>query len=57
MKKLLVSFVLILTCIFLSGCKPKVVYKPVIYLYPTEKTDVSVQLKLNGELTCTYPEL
>ena len=31
------------------------VYKPVIYLYPEEKTDVSVKLTLNGELTCTYP--
>lgn len=30
--------------------------KPVIYLYPTEKTDVSVELKLNGRFTCTYPE-
>ena len=31
--------------------------KPVIYLYPTEKTDVSVNLKLDGKLTCTYPVL
>lgn len=31
-------------------------YKPVIYLYPEEKTDVSVQLDYNGELTVTYPE-
>ncbi len=31
--------------------------KPVIYLYPTEKTDVSVNLKLYGKLTCTYPEI
>ena len=32
--------------------------KPVIYLYPEEKTDVSVQVDFNGngELTCTYPE-
>ena len=29
--------------------------KPVIYLYPEEKTEVSVSLKLDGELTCTYP--
>ena len=32
-----------------------VAYKPVIYLYPTETTDVSVTLSLNGNLTCTYP--
>ena len=32
--------------------------KPVIYLYPEERTDVSVQVNfpLGGELTCTYPE-
>lgn len=32
--------------------------KPVIYLYPEEKTDVSVQVDFegNGTLTCTYPE-
>ena len=30
--------------------------KPVIYIYPTEETDVSVKLGLDGELTCTYPE-
>ncbi len=31
-------------------------YKPVIYLYPEEETDVSVKLDYNGELTVTYPE-
>ncbi len=32
--------------------------KPVIYLYPEEETDVSVQVEFagGGELTCTYPE-
>lgn len=30
--------------------------KPVIYLYPTKETEVKVSLKLNGILTCTYPE-
>ena len=32
--------------------------KPVIYLYPEEETDVSVQVNfpLGGELTCTYPD-
>lgn len=29
--------------------------KPVIYLYPEEETQVSVQLDYQGELTCTYP--
>ena len=31
-------------------------YKPVIYLYPEEQTDVSVKLDYSGELTVTYPE-
>ena len=32
--------------------------KPVIYLYPEEKTEVSVRVDFTegGELTCTYPE-
>jgi len=30
--------------------------KPVIYLYPTVPTEVSVNLSLNGHLTCTYPD-
>jgi len=29
--------------------------KPVIYLYPEEETEVSVQLDYGGKLTCTYP--
>ena len=31
-------------------------YKPVIYLYPEETTEVSVEIDYNGKLTCTYPE-
>ena len=29
--------------------------KPVVYLYPDEETQVTVQLDYAGELTCTYP--
>ena len=29
--------------------------KPVIYLYPERETEVSVNLTLDGRLTCTYP--
>ncbi len=29
--------------------------KPVIYLYPKQKTDVQVKLNVTGTLTCTYP--
>lgn len=34
---------------------PDVAYKPVIYLYPEEESEVSVKLFLDGKLTCTYP--
>ncbi|MBQ3068855.1 MAG: hypothetical protein IJD01_02770 [Clostridia bacterium] len=35
--------------------EPDVCYKPVLYLYPEQPTEVSVTLDLKGELTCTYP--
>lgn len=34
---------------------PFMCYKPVIYLYPEQTTQVSVNLTLGGKLTCTYP--
>lgn len=34
---------------------PNVCYKPVVYLYPEKETEVSVDLMLDGRLTCTYP--
>ena len=34
---------------------PNAAYKPVIYLYPEEEMQVSVNLTLDGKLTCTYP--
>ena len=39
-----------------SNGYPGLVDKPVIYLYPETKTDVTVSLDYDGELTCTYPE-
>lgn len=35
--------------------EPGMDYKPVIYLYPEQKTEVFVRLTLDGRLTCTYP--
>ena len=35
--------------------EPGMGYKPVIYLYPEEEREVTVQLRLRGKLTCTYP--
>ena len=34
---------------------PNAAYKPVIYLYPEKEMLVSVDLTLDGKLTCTYP--
>ena len=30
--------------------------KPVIYLYPETETEISVKLRYDGRLTCTYPK-
>lgn len=35
--------------------KPGMAYKPVIYLYPENPTEVTVTLTPNGDFTCTYP--
>ena len=62
MKKIIsIAFCLILACGIFSACGEKqedvlLDEKPIIYLYPTEKTDVSISLDLDGKLTCTYPE-
>lgn len=32
------------------------VEKPVLYFYPTERTEISMHLNVNGELTFTYPK-
>ena len=37
-------------------CDPNVVYKPMIYLYPEEKTEVSVTLGKEDILAVTYPD-
>lgn len=52
---LLISLMLVLVTFI--GCRPPQLSskKPVIYLYPTQKTDISVKLSLDGNLTCTYP--
>lgn len=59
MKKLIA--LLIAVCLLtVSGCgeessREPVAEKPVIYLYPEEKTLVHVELDFNGEVTSTYP--
>ena len=51
---LMISAILILFSF--TGCGPERTDKPVIYLYPTQKTDISVKLAYDGALTCTYPD-
>ncbi len=61
-RKIFVITLCLLSAMLLSACRndndsdvAHMDAKPVIYLYPEEKTKVTVCLKYDGELTCTYP--
>ncbi|TCK98748.1 hypothetical protein EDC19_1183 [Natranaerovirga hydrolytica] len=66
MKEILIGCILMFT---LVSCTPQNINKlndeplqnitfekPVIYLYPQEKTKINIELEFDGELTFTYPE-
>ncbi|SFA89455.1 hypothetical protein SAMN05216249_104143 [Acetitomaculum ruminis DSM 5522] len=62
-KKIFITLFLIMIFMMfsLTACqetkiKEEKEYKPVIYLYPKEETDVSVSLDYAGDFTCLYPE-
>lgn len=61
MKRVFALLLALLLLLTFPGCRrqklpPEVAAaKPVIYLYPEEKTEVSVKLAFDGELTSTYP--
>ena len=59
-RKSVMAILMAVSCVFsFEGCQEKMEEcdaKPVIYLYPESKTDVTVKLDYAGELTCTYPE-
>lgn len=59
-RKRVMAILMAVSCVFsFAGCQEKMKEydaKPVIYLYPESKTDVTVKLDYAGELTCTYPE-
>lgn len=59
LQKLLGSVLVLMLVLTLYSCghntQEQVAAKPVIYLYPTEETKVSVKLDYDGELTSTYP--
>lgn len=56
MKKLL-GFLLLGLLLLMAGCESDEAMseKPVIYLYPEQAREVSVELDYRGELACTYP--
>lgn len=54
-KAIALLFCVIMATVTITGCGELQSAKPVIYLYPTHKTDISVKLNFNGNLTCTYP--
>ena len=56
--KTVLYLVIIVSVVFLlMRLVPDDVYyeKPILYLYPSDTTKVTVKLELPGELTCTYP--
>lgn len=58
-KKVLVVSLMMLASLAIGGCddcSSETDDKPVIYVYPTEKQEVSVKLSNPSYLTCTYPE-
>jgi hypothetical protein len=50
-----VSILFVITELFMDDPGSCMLAKPVIYLYPEETTDVSVELTSNGKLTTVYP--
>ncbi|CAM4086795.1 MULTISPECIES: TonB-dependent receptor plug domain-containing protein [Flavobacterium] len=45
-----------LKAILLSNDKPILLKKPVIYLYPTQETEITLQFEFKGELLTTFPK-
>jgi hypothetical protein len=49
------GFISVLIVSFHSSKHPVICEKPVIYVYPGKKTDIKIELNLNGSLNFTYP--
>ena len=59
MKKMIAIVLCMAVILPLGGCRwvfGATGEKPVIYLYPEEETEITVELIYDGELTVTYPE-
>lgn len=39
-----------------ADCDPNVAYKPILYLYPEEKTNITINFQNEENLTTTYPK-
>lgn len=51
--------VIIIACLSISAHNAKIeikVYKPIIYLYPTEETEITAELGYPEKITCSYPQ-
>lgn len=50
---------IIIACLSISAHNAKIeikVYKPIIYLYPTEETEITAELGYPEKITCSYPK-
>lgn len=45
-----------LSCSKINELSPVITKKPIIYLYPTQKTDVSIKLDFKGKIETTFPK-
>jgi hypothetical protein len=54
---IVIAVVLVIRAVTGPKCDPNdpVDYKPIIYLYPTKETDITVKLGYKNKLTTTYP--
>ena len=52
----IIAFILFVDIVIMAQKKEDVIAKPVIYLYPTEETEISVELKNKDKITCSYPK-
>lgn len=58
-KTVIISCLLAIVTLFAAGCRQddQAEAKPVIYLYPKQVTEITVNLDYDGELTCVYPAM
>lgn len=50
------AFITLVLIVILGPREEIVNAKPIIYLYPTEETEINVELKNKDKITCSYPK-